>query len=76
MPDGVVEYRCSSCTYQIPLLAPGPREAEACLECGANPTPEADAPGVDSTGLLNFLFCASCGRLIGRYWGMLKLTGL
>ena len=73
MPDRVVEYRCSACAYQIPLLAPGPREGSACPECSTDPAPEESIFGVDSSGLLNFLFCGSCGCLLGRYWGMLRL---
>jgi len=74
MPDKVVEYRCPTCTYQIPLLAPGPRLfTQACPECAADPPPEETISGVDSTGLLNLLFCGSCGCLLGRYWGMVGL---
>lgn len=73
MPDGVVEYRCPACTYQIPLLAPVAPYGEACPECGAGPAPVEAVSGVDSTGLLNLLFCSSCGCLLGRYWGMIEL---
>ena len=73
MPDRVVEYRCPTCTYQIPLLAPGHQQEEPCPECTADPAPAETISGVDSTGLLNLLFCASCGCLLGRYWGMVRL---
>ena len=75
MPDGVVEYRCPDCAYQIPLLAPGPRPREACPECLVDPAPEVSLDSVNSSGLLNLLFCGSCGRLIGRYWGLLGMAG-
>jgi DNA-directed RNA polymerase subunit RPC12/RpoP len=73
MPDRVMEYRCPACAYQIPMLPPGARWEEACPECDASPAPTETIPGVDSTGLLNFLACGSCGCVIGRYWGMLGL---
>lgn len=76
MPDRVIEYRCAACSYQIPLLAPGAQLEESCPECGASPTPAEASPGVDSSGLLNFIFCGSCGCLLGRYWGMMGPSGL
>lgn len=74
MPDGVVEHRCPTCQYQIPLLFPGPPPTDACPECGARQVLES-ARGVDSTALLNFLFCGSCGGILGRYWGMIEFGG-
>ena len=73
MPDRVVEHRCPTCAYQIPLLSPGRKQGEACPECAADPVPEEAISDVDSTGLLNLLFCGSCGFLLGRYWGMVRL---
>ena len=75
MPDRVVEFRCPTCAFQIPLLAPGNPEMAPCPECGADPAPAASISGVDSTGLLNLLLCRSCGRLLGRSWGLLGLPG-
>ena len=76
MPDRVVEYGCPTCMYQIPLLAPGTQLGEVCPECASAPVPTETTPGVDSTGLLNFVFCGSCGCLLGRYWGLVALPGL
>ena len=73
MPDQVVEYRCANCMYQIPLLGPGRAAGGACPECAADPATEDSLSAVDSTGLLNLLFCGSCGCLLGRYWGMMEL---
>ena len=73
MPDGIVEYRCSACAYQIPLLAPAGADFATCPECGVSPVPRESAIGVDSTGLLNLLYCGGCGCVIGRYWGMIRL---
>ena len=73
MPDRVMEYRCPTCMYQIPLLAPGLQDEVVCSECAAGPTPTEAVSGVDSTGLLNFLLCGVCGCLLGRYWGMMRL---
>ena len=74
MPDGVVEHRCPSCSYQIPLYSPSPGGGVACPGCG----PASDSPAtlatleeVDSSGLLGFLYCGSCGRLLHKYWGTL-----
>ena len=71
MPDGVVEYRCPSCAYQIPLHTPSPGGEDTCPECGVGAESLTTVPGVDSSGLLGFLYCGACGCLLGRYWGML-----
>ncbi len=71
MPDGVVEHRCPSCSYQIPLYTPSPDGGEACPGCGVPSDPPATLEEVDSSGLLGFLYCGSCGRLLHKYWGTL-----
>jgi len=73
MPDGIVEYRCGACAYQIPLLAPAAADFGTCPECGVSPVPRESTIGIDSTGLLNLLYCGSCGCILGRYWGMIRL---
>ena len=71
MPDGVVEHRCPSCSYQIPLYTPFPDGGEACPECGSPVDSSAILEEVDSSGLLSFLYCAACRCLFRKYWGTL-----
>ncbi len=73
MPDRVVEHRCPSCNYQIPLLGIGGRPEEPCPECAAGAPSAESVSGVDSTALLNLLYCGSCGCVMGRYWGIIGL---
>lgn len=71
MPDGVVEHRCPSCSYQIPLYTPSPDGGEACPECGSPADSPATLEEVDSSGLLGLLYCEACGCLLRKYWGTL-----
>ena len=70
MPDGVAEYRCPSCSYQIPMVQPTQLGALACGSCVSGPV-TAVLRGVDSSGLLNLVTCEGCGVVLGRYWGLL-----
>ena len=71
MPDGIMEYRCPSCSQQIPLIPPGGRPEGPCPGCGVA-DPATSLKQVDTSGMLNFLLCGSCGRVHGRYWGVLE----
>ena len=73
MPDGVKEYRCPSCSFQIPLLAPGSHCDESCSQCGADAARNETSFGIDQSGLLNLLLCGACGCVLGRYWGLIRL---
>ncbi len=71
MPDGVVEYRCPSCMYQIPLLVPQVSSAPQCPHCDTRPTDIINLAGLAGDGPLNLVVCSSCGCLLGRYWGLM-----
>ena len=70
MPDGVLEYRCPACGYQIPMLVLGQFEGESCSHCGDSSGSRHTVREVDSSGLLNLVVCSACGRVLGRYWGL------
>ena len=70
MPDGVAEYRCPGCSYQIPMLLPTQLDSTRCPICQSSGTPDI-IRGVDSSGLLNLVACSSCGAVVGRYWGLI-----
>ena len=45
--------------------------ALGCDACGTDPAAVDVLRGVDSSGLLNLVSCEGCGRVLGRYWGLL-----
>ena len=71
MPDGVAEYRCANCAWQIPMLVPTQLGSLACDACAMTPVAVDVLRGVDPTRLLNLVSCQRCGRVLGRYWGLL-----
>ncbi len=71
MPDGVAEYRCGECSWQIPMVVATQLGSLGCDGCGTEPTAVGVLRGVDSSGLLNLVSCEGCGRVLGRYWGLL-----
>ena len=71
MPDGVAEYRCPQCSYQIPMVVAPQLGSLACEACSTDPATVSVVRGVDSSGLLNLVSCEGCGRVLGRYWGLL-----
>ena len=71
MPDGVKEYRCPSCNFQLPLLVPGQIDGLGCPEWETFTGPHRVIRGVDTTGLVNLVACSRCGGILGRYWGLM-----
>ena len=71
MPDGVAEYRCGGCSWEIPMVVATQVGALGCGGCGTDRATVGVLRGVDSSGLLNLVSCEGCGRVLGRYWGLL-----
>ena len=71
MPDGVAEYRCPQCSWQIPMVIATQLGSLGCGGCALAPTKVSVLRGVDSSGLLNLVSCEGCGLVLGRYWGLL-----
>ncbi len=71
MPDGVAEYRCPHCSWQIPMVVVTQLGSLGCDACSTDPATVSVVRGVDSSGLLNLVSCEGCGRVLGRYWGLL-----
>lgn len=71
MPDGVAEYRCPHCSWQIPMVVVTQLRSLGCEGCGTDPAEVGVLRGVDSSGLLNLVSCEGCGRVLGRYWGLM-----
>ena len=71
MPDGVAEYRCGECSWQIPMVVVTQLGSLECDGCGTDAAEVRVVRGVDSSGLLNLVSCEGCGVVLGRYWGLL-----
>ena len=71
MPDGVAEYRCGGCSWQIPMVVVTQLGSLGCEACGTEKAEVGVLRGVDSSGLLNLVSCEGCGVVLGRYWGLL-----
>ena len=71
MPDGVAEYRCGRCSWQIPMVVVTQLGSLGCEGCGVEAGAVRVVRGVDSSGLLNLVSCEGCGVVLGRYWGLL-----
>ena len=54
MPDRVVEHRCPSYNYQIPLLGIGGRPEEPCPECAAGAPSAESVSGVEARRFSTF----------------------
>ena len=71
MPDGVAEYRCGGCSWQIPMVVVTQLGSLGCGACGTEKAEVGVLRGVDSSGLLNLVSCEGCRVVLGRYWGLL-----
>ena len=71
MPDGVAEYRCGGCSWEIPMVVVTQLGSLGCEGCGTDAAEVRLVRGVDSSGLLNLVSCEGCGVVLGRYWGLL-----
>ena len=70
MPDGVAEYRCPHCSWQIPMVVVTQLGSLACEACSTDPATVSVVRGVDSSGLLNLVSCEGCGAGAGAILGV------
>ena len=70
MPDGVAEYRCPQCSYQIPMVMATQLGSLACDACGTDPAAVGVVAGC------GFQRAAESGELRGVWPGAGEVLGV